>query len=372
MKTITLALIAGVSIALAAGPGAAKELRYGTPLAGNGTIVKETKLTFDKITKATSGTLTFAIFPNGEIVKTRTVLKGIANGVVDMGHVVWVAQPTEFPHASLAANAIALTNNLLPTAGAASEFFLVTCKECQAEFRKAKTLPLGADSASRYALMCSKKIDSVADLKGVRVRAVGTMARWAKELGMIPTNLAAPEIVTAMQRGTVPCALGLLPWLRAYSLNDVVKTIIDRRKGAVLGGGSLWINTNSWKNLSAAHRKAILDELPDHIYRVSARAYGSEADVARASAVKAGIKVIDGGDAYEQAWAAFQHKERGALIALAKRRKVKNPEAFVDSMLGLFKKWDELMAGKENDPELFKSLLQTRVLDKTTLFKVGK
>lgn len=371
MRLIKAPALAGIAIAVGLGPAAAKELRYGTPLSGTGTIVKATKVTFDRITKATNGSLTFKIYANGEIVKSRTVLKGIANGVVDLGHVVWVVQPTEFRHASIAANALAFTNNILPTAGAVAEFFLVQCKECLKEFRKAKVYPLGAESASRYALMCSKEFKTVEELKGVRVRAVGAMARWAKELGMIPTRLAAPETGTAMQRGTVPCSFALLPWLEAYSVKDAAKFIIDRRKGTALGGGSLWINANSWRKLTDAQRKAIWDELPDHIYRLTAEAYGSEADKSRKAAENEyGIKVVDAVPGYDAAWKRFEEKEREALIALAKRRKVKNPEKFVDDMIALFRKWDALMAGKENDPQTFKTLLKTRVLDKTTLFKV--
>ncbi|MCW5771180.1 MAG: hypothetical protein KIT16_06050 [Rhodospirillaceae bacterium] len=371
IRSIAAAAAAVAAAALAVSPAAAKELRYGTLLAGSDVLVKETRVTFDRIAKATKGSLTFAVFANGEIIETRTALKGIGGGVVDMGHVVWVAQPTEFRHASMAANAIAFTNHVLPTSGAVAEFFLVDCKECQAEFKAAKVLPLGAEAASRYVLMCSKKIDSLDDLKGLRVRAIGTMARWGKELGMVPTGLAAPEIVTAMQRGTVPCAFALLPWLRSYSLGDAVKTIIDTQRGTALGGGTLWVNADAWQKLSPEHRKAIWDALPDHNYRMAAKAYGSEADVARAGALKAGIKITDGGAPYAEAWKRFQTKERAELVELGKRRKIANPEAFVDHMLGLMRKWDELMAGKENDEALFKSLLKSRVLDKTTLFKVG-
>ncbi len=366
--------IAGTAIAAAAmfaasGPALGKELRYGTFVPSVTNFVKETVKTFDGIEKATNGALTFKTFPNGEVIKFRTALKGIASGIVDIGHVVWVIHPTEMPRASLAAQALAFSDSVMSAAGAVAEFHMVTCKDCRKEYEKANVMPLGGEAGSRYVLMCTREFKSVDDLKGVRVRAVGAMARWAKELGMIPTRIASTEVLQSMQRGVIQCALGLLPWLRAYSLKDATKFIIDTRVGAALGGGSWWMNMQSWAKLSTAHKKAMIDALPGHIYRLMEVGMVSEAEDARKKAIAAGIKVTDGGPAYYTKWKAFSAKERNTLVALAGKRKVANPEKFVDSMLGVFDTWNKLMAGKENDRAHFENLIRTRVIAKSPLLK---
>lgn len=361
--------IAAAAISPASGPAFGKELRYGTFVPSITTFVKETVKTFDGIEKATNGSLAFKTFPNGEVVKFRTAFKGIASGIVDMAHVVWVIHPTEMPRASLAAQALAFSDNAISAAGAVAEFHMVTCEGCQKEYAKAKVMPLGGEAAARYVLMCSKEFKSVDDLKGVRVRAVGAMARWAKELGMIPTRIASTEVLQSMQRGVIQCALGLLPWLSAYSLKDATKYIIDTRKGGALGGSSWWINTQTWAKLSAAHKTAMLDALPGHIFRLVSLGMVAEAEDARKKAIAAGIKVTDGGPAYLAKWKAFGAKERNTLVALAKKRKIANPEKFVDSMIGVFDTWNKLMAGKKNDRAHFENLMRTRVIAKSPLLK---
>lgn len=365
-KILTAAAAAAL---LAASPALGKELRYGTPLPSVSDIVKETEKTFADIKAKTNGSLTYKMFPNSSVVKFRTALKSVGSGVVDMAHVVWVVHPAELPHASLAAHALAFADSAISSAGAVAEFFMVTCKECAREYRKANAMPLGGEGASRYVLMCGEEYKSLDELKGKRVRAIGAMARWARELGMIPTRISSTEILQSMQRGVIQCALGLLPWLKNYSLSDATKYIIDTGKGAALGGHSWWINLRTWKGLSSAHKKALIDAMPGHLYRLTAFAYGSQAEVERKKAIAAGIKVTDGGDAYAAKWKGFQVKERVSLVALAKKRRIRNPEKFVDSMIAVFRKWNELMAGKEKDQAHFENLIRTRVIAKTPLLK---
>src|SRR3546814_2387778 len=96
-------------------------------------------------------------------------------------------------------------------------------------------VPLSAVSATPYHLLCTKAVKSLADLKGLKVRAASSSAALVQALGATPVNVAVTEIYEALQRGQVDCTLGPIPHLKNYALAD-----IDRKSvvsGTSVSGG---------------------------------------------------------------------------------------------------------------------------------------
>jgi len=345
----------------------AKELRYATTQKERAKYTVETRETFKRVTKLTKGELTFRIYANGVLYNTRGAVKALSGGVADFSQVIWVLHPSEFPHATLPAQFATINEHMLQAAGALSEFHLVTCKECIKEYKKINVMPLGTDAASRYSLMCNRKISNIKALKGLRVRAVGAMSHFAVELGMVPTRVAGPEIVGSMQRGVLDCAYAVLPWLYNYGLADVSKHVIDRGQGAALGGGMLWMRYATWKSLTKSQRRAFRAALPDHAYRMVMNAADAEARQMLARAKSSGIVVTDGGAAMAAAWKRFRAKERNRVIKIATKRGIKNPAKFVDSLIKVFSIWSKEMKGQETSREKFVELMRTRVMAKSPI-----
>ena len=79
-----------------------------------------------------------------------------------------------------------------------------------------------------YEFMGNKRIKSVADMKGVKMRISGLNAKALQVFGAVPTNVTAPEGYTALERGTID-SFGF-PYsyaFGAYKLYEVSKYVTE-------------------------------------------------------------------------------------------------------------------------------------------------
>ena len=82
------------------------------------------------------------------------------------------------------------------------------------ELLKWNAVPLLPSGLTQYQLMGNVPIRTVEDLKGVRIRAGGLIARVLEEFGAVPTMIPAPEVYEALNRGTID--LVAFPWPQSY------------------------------------------------------------------------------------------------------------------------------------------------------------
>jgi TRAP-type C4-dicarboxylate transport system substrate-binding protein len=352
---------------LVTGPADAKDYRYGSGVSGAGYFPKYSyEPLFAQIKDLTKGSVTFKGFYNGQLISFNNSLQGVRDGIVDAGHVLWLAYPTELPYTSLVGFMVPLAENPLATAGALTELFMATCKECLDEFARNGVFVYGGEPGSAYQLMCRKDISKLSDLKGLRVRALGAMSLFGSSIGMTSVRLTSAEILQAMERGVVDCATAPMEWLDDYSLKDVVTHVFESKSGLALGGGSMWINRKTWNGFTDAERRAFIQALPDHIYRTSTEAYGKPAAEARAHAVAKGIKFTDGGADYQKAWADYRRDGTiKNMLGVLEKRGVTNGKAFVDQVVGTFDRWHkDLLPKFGDDREKFKAVLIQEVISK--------
>lgn len=122
-----------------------------------------------------------------------------------------------------------------------------------------------------------KPPQSVADFKGMRVRALGGMGRAAEAIGAVPTTVTASETYTALQRGTVD-AIGF-PFtytFAAYKLDEIADWYTTNMSLGTVGCPIVF-NKDSWNNLHRPYRD-LLNELKPAISEAQKKAY-AEKDV---------------------------------------------------------------------------------------------
>jgi TRAP-type C4-dicarboxylate transport system substrate-binding protein len=114
------------------------------------------------------------------------------------------------------------------------------------------------------------------DWKGMRVRALGGLGDAMKLLGAVPTSVAAPEVYTALERGTFQAASFPFAYsFTAYKLHEVSKWYtLGMHLGII--HNSLNISQTAWKALPAEYKK-ILEEARPGAYKLQREAY-DEAD----------------------------------------------------------------------------------------------
>lgn len=94
------------------------------------------------------------------------------------------------------------------------------------ELLKWNAVPLLPTAIPQYHLMGNKKVQTVKDLDGARIRIGGEIAKVLKEFGAVPTMVPGPEVYEAMSRGTID--LAGFPWtysFGAYKTYEVSKYV---------------------------------------------------------------------------------------------------------------------------------------------------
>jgi TRAP-type C4-dicarboxylate transport system substrate-binding protein len=146
-----------------------------------------------------------------------------------------------------------------------------------ADLKKWNVKPVFAALLPQYEAMgVGKPPRTLADWKGMRVRALGGMGVAMKKLGAVPTTMPAPETYTALERGVAQAITFPFSYtFGAYRLHEIGKWYTF---GMALGSVNCPITANqqAYDKLPANYKK-IVDEVSGFAYDAFIAAY-READ----------------------------------------------------------------------------------------------
>jgi TRAP-type transport system periplasmic protein len=366
MRAIGLASIA-TALALAASPAAQAEVfKYGSFVPERSSA--NTKGVFplmEKIEKTTEGRVKFEKLVGGTVLTAPNTLRGIRDKVVDAGFMVVQFHAADIPFGALMSELTGFGTDTFATLGALNEAFFITCAACREDFKKQNLVPLFVQSATPMTMACTKKVETAADLKGLRHSAVGTPEmRWGALLGMTPRRQTFAEFVQALQLGQSDCVSAPIAWIKSYGLTDVIKGVVEMPQGVITGATPMLFNREAWMKISAADRKAIGRALPGWVYDYTNAAYQEE-DVTVRAELAPRVTFAPGDKAMADRWAEYQAKEIAAMIEVAERRKLPNAKATVEAIAETFKRWHTVHLPKfKGKREAFAEILWTEVFSK--------
>ena len=185
-----------------------------------------------------------------EIIPRFQQHEAIKSGVLDIGFVVGSDIQDVIPEAQGQ-----VLSKLHPTKERESGFF-DHMDELYQERMNIKVI--GRMAMSPFYLWMRSKPNSLADLKGMKMRTAGLYDRLMQNFGMIPVTMNSPELFTALERGVVEgfgwpnSGLIRLGWAKH------VKYAIDLpffEWSNVIAA----MNLDRWKGLSPAVQKTIMD-----------------------------------------------------------------------------------------------------------------
>lgn len=304
------------------------------------------------------------IFTDSTLAGGRDTLGALKNGTVDTGLLATVYYPGELKTVVMIAEASALAKNTFAAAGAFNELMLLKCPDCTEEFQRQGVRPLSFHVSPDYSLMCNKKITSVADLKGKRVRSASPFSAWVTSMGAIPVNLTSPETYEAMQRGQVDCVAGSAAWLNSMSLTDVVKFVSKQPVGGFAGGIHMAMSEKRWQALTVAQRKSFLMNSAQSALDLN-RNFARDDQLAIKQAVAAKkIEWVEPAADLVAADAKHRAGEVERVIKLAERRSVKDPAKLLADWQSLLAKWEKIHADVKGDETAFRQKMNDEIFSK--------
>ena len=321
----------------------------------------------ENVKKATNGAVTFKVFLGGSLIPARSTIQGVRDGLAQVAYHAGTYTPSELPLNNVVADLALVTSDIYVSMGASTEQAFQNAK-LQAEYRKNGLIYGGGYSTSPYLLLCNKKIESLADLKGKRLRMPGSLwDRWAVSLGAISVNVPSSEIYTGIERGTLDCGVNPLESLQSRSWWDVAKFVVDLPLGPYYSGPMWAYNPGFWKGLSPEQRRAIFDVTARAMVRSSIAYMNNTTSTEKAMGAK-NVQMVKPKPDLQAASDAFITKDSADLGKLAQEKLKVNPadaEQLITEYKALVAKWEKLLAGVNPlDEEKLTAIFKAEIFDK--------
>ncbi|SFC28961.1 C4-dicarboxylate TRAP transporter substrate-binding protein [Tropicimonas isoalkanivorans] len=336
-KTIALA---AASAALTAAPALADTLIYGSALPSihqANTVVVEPYA--EAVAQATDGEVDIQLTAGGALAGNRETLGAVSDGALDMGLITDFYTPTELPNSTMISDLGVLGKDARVITAAVNENLLIACKTCKADYEELGIVPMMMYSTTPYHVMC-KGVDAnaLANLKGVKIRATGAMGQLMAGIGANPVNLQTTEAYEAMQRGSISCIAGSIPWLKTYQLGDMVTSVNMMALGTFHGTLPLNINADRWAELSDEQRAAMIEAIPARV-RAIAKSYEDDDISVREDFEAKGVSFVEADQAFIDAVEAHAASDVERVGEAAGDRGAVDPEASIAVFQGLVEKW---------------------------------
>ena len=202
------------------------------------------------------GRLTLELYPAKAIIPPFETLEAVQMGIIDAD----ITSPAYFagrdPAIPLLADLIGAYSNWFEAAtwceyGGGKELYQKMYKNFGAHF-------VGCPNAGIESVASKKPINSIADFKGVKMRAPsGTATQLLKAMGASPVNLSGGEVYNALEKGVIDAAdLSDYVANKSLGLHKVAKyALVDFHSMPVL---SLTVNMKKW-NAQPKDIQAILN-----------------------------------------------------------------------------------------------------------------
>lgn len=152
-------------------------------------------------------------------------------------------------------------------------------------------------------LHSKKEVKTIADLKGMKIRAAGGGALIAKGLSAVPVAIPAPSAHESLQRGTTDAAF--FPWeaVHGFKLSKLVKYHVEVPGGLYTTPFMIAMSKKKFDGLPANARRALMTAGGAAGAKFIGKRWDDADKVGKADAIAAGNKIMTLGPDQQKVWA---------------------------------------------------------------------
>jgi TRAP-type C4-dicarboxylate transport system substrate-binding protein len=319
----------------------------------------------------TNGALTGTLI-GPEVVNIGQVKQALQSSLAEVGNLLPLYAAADLPNTVLTADLAFLATN--PHAmGAAMTEYVVTCADCQAEFKKMGGVFVGAGSSDVYVLLTTKPVHSLADLKGLRLRSGGApYARWAESVGAAPAQVPVSDTFESLSQGVLDGTMASISDLISYRLIDVAKYVIELPLGTYHTTSNFTVANGAWSEMSVDERKG-LARAANRASALFTQNWGYDRpDKVRQQAKEKGLEFIQASQDMIDATNAFRQSDPETAVKIAESQLgVKDAAAKIERFRQLVDKWTKIVDGVGGDVAKVTAKVQEEVWDKVDYSTYG-
>jgi len=203
------------------------------------------------VEKATAGRITVTVFASNTLSPPMQVYDNTVKGVVDIGTSLLAYSPGRLPLSEVLQQPLGYTSGYQATKLGNAYYKKFKPKE----FDDVKVMFI--HGAAPGFIFTKGPAKSIADLKGLRIKANAENADIIKNLGGSPVTMPVTETYDALSRGVVDGCLFPLEALQGFKIAEVVKTVLEDYPMSYMT--SMWVamNKSKWNAISAPDQQAI-------------------------------------------------------------------------------------------------------------------
>lgn len=200
----------------------------------------------------TGGQVVVEFYHGGTLTKADQIYGGVVEGISDAGMSVLAYSRGRFPVMAAVDLPLGYTDGVTATRVANGVYEKFRPKE----FNDAEIMYFHAHGPG-YINTRDKPVKTMADLKGLKLRATGNSAKLVEALGCTPVSQAMSETYTSIQKGVVDGSVHPLESNKGWRLAEVVNVCIEAPEVAYTTVFFVVMNKSRWARLPADVQKTI-------------------------------------------------------------------------------------------------------------------
>jgi TRAP-type C4-dicarboxylate transport system substrate-binding protein len=196
-----------------------------------------------EIEKRTNGRVQITVFPGGTLTPADKCYDGVVKGISDIGFSVLAYTRGKFPLTEVSDLPLGIRSGLVATK-TINEYYK---KFKPKEFDEVKVMYLHGHGPG--ILHTKKPVNSLEDLKGMKIRCTGMAAKIVTALGGVPVAMPMGDTYDSLSRGVVDGSMAPQESLQGWKWGEVVKYTIENYGSSYSTGMFVVMNKEKWNAL---------------------------------------------------------------------------------------------------------------------------
>jgi len=209
-----------------------------------------------EIERRTEGKVTFTLYPVGTLVSPVEMYEGVVKGATDIGMSVFAYTRGRFALSEVLDLPGIYPFNAVVTSRVGDDFYRKFKPE---EYADTHMLYVYVHITGTYST-ADKPVNTLEDLKGMRIRATGMAGRMVEALGAVPVAMPASDAYDALAKGVVDGTVGTPNMLKGWRFAEVTKYTTIVPEAGYVSAFFVAMNLDKWNALSPDIQK-IFDEV---------------------------------------------------------------------------------------------------------------